>query len=130
MRAGMMSAAGGSQSSGVNSIGSGNGGQTTITGPNEQRALSAANQELLRAADAAQVDLNSRLALLQVSFFLSLSPYFESVTPTTARGIDVRLSVLGLRDCVTDESGRPACPATVISHFEMGASFRLFHTTD
>ena len=31
-----------------------------------ERTLNAANQELLRAADAAQVDLNSRLALLQV----------------------------------------------------------------
>jgi len=30
-----------------------------------ERTLNAANQELLRAADAAQVDLNSRLALLQ-----------------------------------------------------------------
>ena len=32
------------------------------------RQLNAANQELLRAADAAQIDLNSRLALLQVNF--------------------------------------------------------------
>lgn len=32
-----------------------------------ERQLNAANQELLRAADAAQLDLNSRLAVLQVS---------------------------------------------------------------
>lgn len=33
------------------------------------RQLNAANQELLRAADAAQIDLNSRLALLQVKYY-------------------------------------------------------------
>ncbi|XP_032780138.2 uncharacterized protein LOC116918518 isoform X2 [Daphnia magna] len=38
--------------------------QMNPTGAND-RQLNAANQELLRAADAAQIDLNSRLALLQ-----------------------------------------------------------------
>ncbi|XP_046461263.1 uncharacterized protein LOC124207718 isoform X2 [Daphnia pulex] len=38
-----------------------NAGNTTVG----DRQLNAANQELLRAADAAQIDLNSRLALLQ-----------------------------------------------------------------
>ena len=41
------------------SVASGGGGSTGV-------GSSAANQELLRAADAAQNDLNSRLALLQV----------------------------------------------------------------
>lgn len=40
--------------------------QMNPTGAND-RQLNAANQELLRAADAAQIDLNSRLALLQVT---------------------------------------------------------------
>ncbi|KAI9561377.1 hypothetical protein GHT06_012334 [Daphnia sinensis] len=40
------------------------GQQMNPTGAND-RQLNAANQELLRAADAAQIDLNSRLALLQ-----------------------------------------------------------------
>lgn len=47
---------GGSHGAGMNSM-----------GPANDRQLNAANQELLRAADAAQIDLNSRLALLQVS---------------------------------------------------------------
>lgn len=46
---------GGSHGAGMNSM------------PVNDRQLNAANQELLRAADAAQIDLNSRLALLQVS---------------------------------------------------------------
>jgi hypothetical protein len=42
-----------------------NAGNTTVG----DRQLNAANQELLRAADAAQIDLNSRLALLQVKHY-------------------------------------------------------------
>jgi hypothetical protein len=42
-----------------------NAGNTTVG----DRQLNAANQELLRAADAAQIDLNSRLALLQVKYY-------------------------------------------------------------
>lgn len=58
--------------------GGGGGGQasSSITAPpgggggGSNQHLNAANQELLRAADAAQNDLNSRLALLQVYFFI------------------------------------------------------------
>lgn len=42
-------------------------GQNHPTTSANDRQLNAANQELLRAADAAQIDLNSRLALLQVT---------------------------------------------------------------
>ena len=43
------------------------GGNTLLLQAANERTLNAANQELLRAADAAQVDLNSRLALLHVN---------------------------------------------------------------
>lgn len=57
---------GGSHGTGMNSM-----------GPANDRQLNAANQELLRAADAAQTDLNSRLALLQVFFLLTFKRFFK-----------------------------------------------------
>ena len=67
--------AGGNTTGMMNSMGqnpNGGGGGGIITGGSSanDRQLNAANQELLRAADAAQIDLNSRLALLQVTKFL------------------------------------------------------------
>lgn len=60
IRSGMAGGNGGMM--GQNPNGNGSGGAN-------DRQLNAANQELLRAADAAQIDLNSRLALLQVTIF-------------------------------------------------------------
>lgn len=68
IRSGMAGGNGGMM--GQNPNGNGSGGAN-------DRQLNAANQELLRAADAAQIDLNSRLALLQVTIFLS----FVCLTP-------------------------------------------------
>ncbi len=66
---------GGSHGAGMNSM-----------GPANDRQLNAANQELLRAADAAQIDLNSRLALLQVQslpkLVLSFSPLYTEKRKT------------------------------------------------
>ena len=62
---------GGSHGAGMNSM-----------GPANDRQLNAANQELLRAADAAQIDLNSRLALLQVQNLFDFQPIgFHPVNP-------------------------------------------------
>lgn len=58
---------------------SGIGGNALLMQAANERTLNAANQELLRAADAAQVDLNSRLALLHVNATLPL-PFSVSVS--------------------------------------------------
>jgi hypothetical protein len=70
IRSGMAGGNGGMM--GQNPNGNGSGGAN-------DRQLNAANQELLRAADAAQIDLNSRLALLQVTIF-SLSCVFDPMS--------------------------------------------------
>ena len=67
IRSGMAGGNGGMM--GQNPNGNGGGGNSA-----NDRQLNAANQELLRAADAAQIDLNSRLALLQVNFSLVFDP--------------------------------------------------------
>lgn len=72
IRSGMAGGNGGMM--GQNPNGNGSGGAN-------DRQLNAANQELLRAADAAQIDLNSRLALLQVKFFLSLCVFDPMSSP-------------------------------------------------
>ena len=63
----------------------GGGGQASSNAPpgggGSNQHLNAANQELLRAADAAQNDLNSRLALLQVLFQISFYASFHPCNP-------------------------------------------------
>ena len=46
-------------------LGSGSGSVVGLSASNDSRNFSPASQEILRAADAAQLDLNTRLALLQ-----------------------------------------------------------------
>jgi len=82
-----------SVASGAGGVG---GGQASSNVPpgggGSNQHLNAANQELLRAADAAQNDLNSRLALLQVLFRFThrFIPVIPSILQTHTHTLKLR----------------------------------------